>query len=197
MTSRGAYRADNRDRLRAGLLDATRDLTIAHGWDGVRMADVAAAVGVSRQTVYNEFRDKGSLAAALAAREADRLLDGVRAELSAHGGDVRAAVEAAVRHALRQAAENPLVKAILTDPGPGGEDGLLPYLTTRTDMVVAAGAAVVREWAAEHVAVTDERLVAVGAEAVVRLVVSHVVRPSAPAEQTAADLADLLARSWR
>jgi AcrR family transcriptional regulator len=196
MNRRGTYRADNRDRLRAGLLDAARELTIARGWDGVRMADVAAAVGVSRQTVYNEFRDKATLAAALAAREADRLLDGVRAELAAHGGDVRAAAEAAVRHALRQAAENPLVKAILADPGPT-PDGLLPYLTTRTDLVVAAGTAVVRDWAAAHVAVADERVIAVGAESIVRLVVSHVVRPSAPAEQTAAELADLLARIWR
>ncbi|MGQ5228634.1 helix-turn-helix domain-containing protein, partial [Streptomyces sp. yara] len=38
-------------------------------WSAVRMVDVAAAAGVSRQTLYNEFGSKDGLARALVRRE--------------------------------------------------------------------------------------------------------------------------------
>jgi AcrR family transcriptional regulator len=191
-----SYREANRLRLRESLIVAARDLTIARGWDGVRMADVADAAGVSRQTVYNEFDGKAALAEALAAREIDRFVADVRADLFGHGDDLRAAAEAAILHALTEAAGNPLIKAILTSAR-GGAHELLPFLTTRAELVLTAATAVIREWAAAHARAVDERSVAVGAESIVRLAVSHIVLPLAPVEQTAAELAELLVRLWR
>ena len=49
------------------------------------MVDVAAAAGVSRQTLYNEFGSKEGLARALVRREADGYLAGVERALAAHG----------------------------------------------------------------------------------------------------------------
>ena len=46
-------------------------------WTAVRMVDVAAAAGVSRQTLYNEFGSKDGLARALVRRAADGYLAGV------------------------------------------------------------------------------------------------------------------------
>ncbi|MFB9362098.1 TetR/AcrR family transcriptional regulator [Actinoplanes nipponensis] len=190
-----SYRQEKRRQLRTAIIDAARDLAVAQGWAAVKMADVADAVGVSRQTVYNEFRNKAGLAEALTGREIGRFVDAVRAELLAHGGDVRAAGEAAILRTLTEAADNPLVKTVLT--GADGDDGLLPYLTTRSELVLTTASAVVRDWAAAHVPQAGEQTVAAAAESIVRLVLSHVVLPSAPAEQTAAVLADTLVRLLR
>ena len=187
------YRETNRERLRGSLVTAARELTIGSGWDGVRMADVADAAGVSRQTVYNEFGDKSGLAEALAAREIDAFVGDVRAALLHHGPDIRAAGRAAIRHTLLEAAGNPLIKAILTSAR-GGADELLPYLTTRSELLLAAATAVIGEWARTHLPEHAPRVVAVAAESIVRLVVSHIVQPSQAPEQTADDLTDVLVR---
>src|SRR5215471_16046614 len=99
-----------RRTLRDDLLDAAGRLIIERGFRRVRMQDVADAVGVSRQTVYNEFGDKWGLAQAL----------------NRHT-DLYAAVAEAVTYTLGTAADDPLKKAILT--GTGSED-LLPLMTT-------------------------------------------------------------------
>lgn len=189
------YRREKRRRLREAIVDAARELAVAQGWAAVKMADVADAVGISRQTVYNEFGSKAGLAEALTSREVGRFVDAVRTELLTHGGDVRAAGAAAILRTLTEAVDNPLVKTILT--GTDGDEGLLPYLTTRSELVLTTASAVVRDWAAVHVPTADAGTVAVAAESIVRLVLSHVVLPTAPAEQTAADLADTLVRLLR
>ncbi|MGW4948354.1 TetR family transcriptional regulator [Actinoplanes sp. NPDC004185] len=190
-----SYREEKSRQLREAIVDAAQAAAVSQGWAAVKMADVADAVGVSRQTVYNEFGTKAGVAEALTAREVSRFVDAVRAELVAHGGDIRAGGEAAILRTLTEAADNPLVKAILT--GTQGDDGLLPYLTTRSELVLTTASAVVRDWASAHVPAAGEDTVAAAAESIVRLVLSHVVLPSAPAEQTAAVLADTLVRLLR
>jgi AcrR family transcriptional regulator len=185
--------SSTRRHVRDAIVDAARELTVARGWDAVRMADVAAAAGVSRQTVYNEYATKAGLADALAQREIDRFVADVRAALYAHGDDVAAAAYAAISHTLREAAANPLIKAILTSAR-GGSDSLLPYLTTRAEGVLIAAAGVLQEWAADHLPGVDVERMAFGAESIIRLVVSHIVLPLAPPEQTAEKLADLAAQ---
>ncbi|WP_089156991.1 TetR family transcriptional regulator [Micromonospora sp. NBS 11-29] len=175
---------------RNGIVDAARALTVALGWDGVRMAAVAEAAGVSRQTVYNEFGTKAGLAEALARREVDRFVGEVRAALEEHGADVRAAAFAAIRRTLAAAADNPLIKAILTSAR-GGSDELLPYLTTRSELVLTESTAALLEWAGCHLPDADPAALAFAADSTVRLVVSHIVLPRAPVDETAGKLADL------
>ncbi|BCJ47331.1 putative transcriptional regulator, TetR family protein [Actinoplanes ianthinogenes] len=188
-----SYRDANRARLRNTLVSAARELAVANGWDRVRMADVARAAGVSRQTVYNEFSTRGGLAEALAVREIDAFTAAVRARLHEHGGDVRAAGHAAILHTLREAAGNPLIKAILTG-GPGDADELLPYLTTRSDLLLAAACAVIEEWAAATVPDTDPATTKLAGESIVRLTVSHIMLPTASPELTADALAEVFTR---
>ncbi|NES28515.1 TetR family transcriptional regulator [Micromonospora terminaliae] len=189
---RGTGRAEPElsNRLRDAIVAAARAQTIAAGWDGVRMGGVAQAAGVSRQTVYNEFGSKAGLAEALARREVDRFVGEVRAALDAHGGDVRAAAYAAIRHTLAAAADNPLVKAILTSAR-GGSDELLPYLTTRSELILAESSAALLEWAGRHLPEGDPVALAFAADTIVRLTVSHIVLPGAPVDDTADQLADL------
>ncbi|HKT04885.1 MAG TPA: TetR family transcriptional regulator [Rugosimonospora sp.] len=193
MSNPSRYRDVARAQLRDAIVDAARELTIAHGWDAVRMAQVAAVVGVSRQTVYNEFTNKAGLAEALAVREVTRFVGDVRTNLFAHGEDIRAGAYAAILHVLREAAANPLIKAILTSAR-GGSDELLPFLTTRAELVLVAATAVMQEWAQAHAPGVPEDEFAFGAESIVRVVVSHIVLPTSSAEDTARGLSELAAQ---
>jgi AcrR family transcriptional regulator len=179
-----------RRTLRDDLLDAAAALIIERGFRRVRMQDVADAVGVSRQTVYNEFGDKWRLAEALNLRENDRYLDAVDEAMTRHE-DLYSAVADAVSYTLATAADDPLKKAILT--GAGSED-LLPLMTTRAEPVLFAAkkriiAHTLRQWPQ-----ADETAVVELVDMVVRLTMSHVVLPTDPPETVAARLARLVAR---
>jgi len=174
---------------REALLAAAYAAAVAGEWERVRMADVATAAGVSRQTLYNEFGTKDSLAAALALREADAFLDGTDALLRNHVGSPGSAVEAAVLYTLERAADNPLLKAALTL-----DDGLLPFLTTRGEpLLIAARRRITDFFLARwpSLAADDVDLVA---ETTVRLTVSHLVMPTEPPATTAARIAQLVRR---
>ena len=62
--------ATTRDRIVA----AAVEMTTSSGWAAVTMARLADAVGVSRQTVYNEVGSKPALAEAMVLEELTRFL---------------------------------------------------------------------------------------------------------------------------
>ena len=64
--------ASTRDRIVA----AAVEMTTSSGWAAVTMARLAEAVGVSRQTVYNEVGSKPALAEAMVLEELARTLAG-------------------------------------------------------------------------------------------------------------------------
>ncbi|MCL6302370.1 TetR/AcrR family transcriptional regulator [Streptomyces kronopolitis] len=113
---------------RESLLDAAYTALADRPWAAVRMVEVAAAAGVSRQTLYNEFGSKEGLARALVRRETDNCLAGVARALSRRApaggirgeaagggrGDAAGRVVAAAAWTLRSARANPLVRAVLT-----------------------------------------------------------------------------------
>jgi AcrR family transcriptional regulator len=182
-----------RRALREDLLDAAATLIIERGFRRVRMQDVADAVGVSRQTVYNEFGDKWGLAQALNLRENDRYLDAVDEAMTRHD-DLYSAVADAVAYTLGTAADDPLKKAVLT--GAGSED-LLPLMTTRAEPVLFAAKKRIIEHTLRQWPHLDATEVTDLADAVVRLTMSHVVLPMDPPEIVAARLARLVARYLR
>ncbi|MDI3417045.1 TetR/AcrR family transcriptional regulator [Streptomyces luteolus] len=93
---------------RESLLDAARTSLARRPWSTVRMVDVAALAGVSRQTLYNEFGGKDGLARSLVRRETDRYLAGAERAL-AEGG-----LPAAADWTVTRARENALLRAVLT-----------------------------------------------------------------------------------
>ncbi|MET9498922.1 TetR family transcriptional regulator [Streptomyces sp. NPDC006552] len=93
---------------RESLLDAAYLALARRPWSGVRMVDVAAVAGVSRQTLYNEFGSKEGLARALVRREADAYLAGVDRALREGGLDTVA------EWTVASARRSPLVRAALT-----------------------------------------------------------------------------------
>ncbi len=72
-------RERKKEATRAALSWAAVRLTVEHGWSGVKVEDIAAAVGVSPRTYNNYFSSK---AEAIAFRYLERAL-GLAAELRA------------------------------------------------------------------------------------------------------------------
>lgn len=176
--------------LRDDLLDAAAKLIIERGYRRMRMQDVAAAAGVSRQTVYNEFGDKWGLARAVMLRQNGRYLDGVDAALSGHE-ELYPAVAAAVCYTLETAADDPFRKAALT--GERGSD-LLPLLTTDAEPLLFAAKERIVRHATRQWPHLDADALADIIEAVVRLTVSHIMLPMDPPETVAHRLARLVTR---
>ncbi len=98
---------------RQSLLDAAYTALARRPWSAVRMVDVAAAAGVSRQTLYNEFGGKDGLARALVRREADGYLAGVERAL-AGSADPLERLTATVEWTAAAARDSALVRAMLT-----------------------------------------------------------------------------------
>ncbi|MFE9446865.1 TetR/AcrR family transcriptional regulator [Streptomyces sp. NPDC006739] len=98
---------------RESLLDAAYTALARRPWSAVRMVDVAAAAGVSRQTLYNEFGGKDGLARALVRREADGYLAGVDRALGGYA-EPRDRLTATAEWTASLARENALVRAMLT-----------------------------------------------------------------------------------
>ncbi|MFD8547569.1 TetR/AcrR family transcriptional regulator [Streptomyces sp. NPDC059649] len=178
---------------RESLLDAAYTALTARAWSDIRMVEVAAAAGVSRQTLYNEFGSKEGLARALVRRETDNYLAGVARAL-ARGGtgragarrDAAARMVAAAAWTLRTARANPLVRAALT--GCWGE-----WLPAPSPSAGPAPAELVGRFCAQAVAALEpdwpaEELPALGTacETAARLTLSCVVAPPAPAPPGAA-----------
>jgi AcrR family transcriptional regulator len=188
MSTRPGFHARVRSLLRDQLLDAATEITCDRGWDAVTMSRVADRVGVSRQSVYNEIGSKDVLAEAMIARETDRFLDGVSERIAAHPGEISAGLGAAVEYTLRTAADNPLIKAVVSTAH-GSTDDLLPLVAIRPEPVLArAVAAIVAQVRAMHPALGLGAAPggdALGSlvEAVVRLTLSHLVQPTGSVDQ--------------
>jgi AcrR family transcriptional regulator len=185
---RGAVRQLLRDRL----LDAGRDQLGERAWAQVTMAEIAAAAGVSRQTLYNEFGTRDEFAQALVIREGSRFLDAVEEAIDENADDPLAALRAALERFLTIAREDPFVRLLLGDDGTGG---MLPLLTTQSRPVV--------EWATgrlvgamrAHWPRVAERDLQDLADTVVRLAISHVAAPRQTPGRTAASITRLLGPS--
>lgn len=180
---------------RDALLDAAYDVIVAGNWQRARMLDVAAAAGVSRQTLYNEFGSKDAVAQALAERESERFLEGTTRFLDeVHPDRPVDAIAAATEWTIREASNNPLLKAVLTDD----THDLLPFLTTRGEVVIGATRRNIESYWRSHWPDLPAADVALMAEMVARLTISYLVLPSdgpdGSAEAIASRMAQLVER---
>ncbi len=188
-TARTPYPEAARRLLRDTLFGAARDQLETRAWSEITMSDVAAAAGVSRQTLYKEFGNRSEFAQAFVIHEGERFLDDVDAAVRQHLDDPRAAVGAALAKFLLAAGEDPLVHILLSDDGVGG---MLPFVTTRGMPVV--------QWATARLTATIEAgwpqappaKVKLLAESLVRLAISYITAPSDDPETTAAKAGELL-----
>lgn len=175
--------------MRERIVEAAIETASQGGWSTVTMGGIAARVGVSRQTVYNEVGSKPALAEAVVAHELAGFLALVDLAFDAHPGDPVAAVEAGSRGVLERAQRNVLLRAIVSATH-GGDTELLPLLTTNSSALIDASASIVSaRLVVEAPHVSPERL-ALTADIVVRTVLSHVMQPSRSPQRTAAGIAE-------
>jgi AcrR family transcriptional regulator len=151
------------------------------------MADIAAAAGVSRQTLYNEFGSRDEFAQAFVVHEAEGFIAAIEGALDAHRDDPKAALTAAFGLFLTGAAEDPLIRAAIAGAGE-----MLPFVTTHGQTLVQRAAerlctAMTARWpqASDH----DAALLA---ECLVRLAISYATLPIDPAGMTASSITELL-----
>lgn len=185
---------DNRPgSLRERLLDAAKRIIEQSGWASVTMAKLAAAVGVSRQTVHTEVGTRHSLAESLVARELADFLDFVGQRLAAES-DLVEGIRSAARGVLEQASQNVLLRTVLGSLPNETDDELLKLLTIDSGFIVDTAVASVRASVEELYSPLpfDASELDMAAEAIVRLVLSHVVRPSKDAAAAADDIARLV-----
>lgn len=187
--TRTPYAEAARELLRQTLFGAAREQMEERPWSEVTMADVAAAAGVSRQTLYKEFGNRNEFGLAFVINEGEHFLDEVDQAVIANSTDPRAAVAAALELFLTTAGEDPLIKMLLSDDGTGG---MLPFVTTQGMPVV--------QWATARLATTIEAGwpqapkpdVLLLSEALVRLAISYITAPSKAPDTIASSVADLL-----
>jgi AcrR family transcriptional regulator len=177
---------------REALLGVAREVVVAGDWERVTLAGLAGRAEVSRQTFYKEFGNKDGLAKALSALETENYMAELALVLEAHPTDPVAGTRAAVAHTLQTAADDPLLKAMLASAR--GPSELLPFLTTRAEPLFEAARRLLVGYLTGHWPHLATRDVALVADSVIRLTVSHLVLPLAPIERTADDLATLVDR---
>jgi AcrR family transcriptional regulator len=165
------------DLLRESILDAASDAATGSDWTAVRIADVAETVGVSRQTIYNEFGTKDQLGSALFEREITRFGDGMVEQVRS-ADSFRDAVRAAFTWMLEEAGESALLNRILTAHQHGDRESLLPILTVHADIFIRPlreqlAEVFLERWAGPTTIESQQV-----AEMVIRLGQSQVISPS-------------------
>lgn len=178
-----------RELLRNTTLDAARAQLQQRAWADVTMSDIARAAGVSRQTLYNEFGSRHGFAQAYVLRETDRFLAAVETAVHQHLDDPATALSAAFAVFLTAAAEDPLVRSIVSGDG---SDDLLALVTIQGEPVLHRATdrlctVILAAWPTLPQADT-----ALLAETVVRLAISYAALPAGPAGLTATSISTLL-----
>jgi len=175
--------------VRERLLDAAQDVIETTGWSSLTMAGIADAGGVSTQTVYNEFGAKHGLAQQLALRELQRFLAVVNERMEGET-ELIAGIQAACEGVLLMGEQSLIVRTLVGSMPDEHDPHLLQILTTESGDIIESAVSGVKQTILDRYAqpFTDAELT-VAVEAVVRLVLSAITRPSKPPREAAADIA--------
>jgi AcrR family transcriptional regulator len=174
--------------LRNSLLDGMRELLRDRDWSAVTMADVAAAAGVSRQTVYNEFASRQGLAEAYALRLTDHFVDQVANAILAHEGQAKIALAEGFSNFFATAAEDPLIQSLLTGQA---KPDLLRLITTDAEPLITNASGRIVDLLQTSWVRADEPTAVRIARAIVRMALSYVSMPPETDRDVADDLAEI------
>ncbi len=131
--NRSPYQNTALSLMRDGVLDAMQRLLLERKWSTITMADVSAAAGISRGTLYNEFRSRGGLARNYALRLTDSIVTGMETAVDAHPDDGYRALQSAFRDFFNRLDTDPLVRALRAEDAP---NDLLRMITVESQFIV-------------------------------------------------------------
>ncbi|MFE5284851.1 TetR family transcriptional regulator [Nocardia sp. NPDC056611] len=194
MTEASKFRSEVRHVMRERALETARQLVCTEGWGAVSMSRVAREIGISRPVLYKELGSKDALAQGIVMREVDIFMKGVAETLTGYPADPVSGLAAASAYALRNAAENTLIKAILSGRQ-AGDTALLPVVVTEPEPVLvrvleALTDVVRRQYGLP--AINDEDLGSM-VEVVVRMTLSHMFQPLGAVERAVGQIAAVVA----
>lgn len=187
--SRMPYPEASRLLLRESILGAVRDLLLERDWSAVTMSDVAAAVGVSRQTLYNEFGNRQGLAEGYALRLVDQFVDAVASAVYAHIGDARAALVDGFTVFFQASGADPLVGSLRS--GVAKPDLLRIVTTDSAPLVDRASERLAETFRRSWIQASDADAMIL-ARGVVRVALSYISMPPTSDRDDAQELAALL-----
>ena len=170
------------------ILDATLAAMADHGIARLSLEDVAKRAGLSRQTVYRYFPNKGALLEATVLREEQTFISNLIKAAARHK-ELEPALRAAVEAALRTGQDHALLNRLLaTEP-----NSLVALVTTDRGPVLSAARRALEEILPGWLPKVPKARLGMASDAVARLLVSYVINPPAdPPGQVAARLAQLL-----
>lgn len=166
-------------------------------WDQIRIGQIAQAVGVSRPTMYAEFGSKDGFGEALVMFEVQRFLAGIGAALEASSDTPIKAVERAVSYTITEGQKSPVIRAILTsgvNGDPSGADSLLPFVTTRSETLMATSNEALRAWFSANAPGSSKRDIADAVDTLIRVVISHMLGADGKPRQTSAQAGRIAAK---
>lgn len=176
-SSDGTFRSKVHDMLRSSILDAAWQRACETPWSQVRLADVAADVGVSRQTIYNEFGSKERLVEAMFERELDRFFQRI-VEVSSRAPSLPEALHASLTWMLEETAAHPLLRRLVRDARSSSSEPLLPVLTVRADAILLPMRTNLVAFVSERWPETDRAQVELICDIYVRFVLSLIIMPT-------------------
>lgn len=186
---REPYPVAARRLLRETLLDAALDELRTRVWEDITMADIAAAAGVSRQTLYKEFGSRDEFAQALVLRESESFLQAVEGAILGNTDEPHVALRGAFEVFLHAAEQNPLLRSALTGQG---AESLLPLVTTQGHPLLGFASERLSQIIAAGWPTADAGDIEMLADVLVRLAISYATLPLGSAAETADRVAVLL-----
>lgn len=188
--TRVPYQKAARELLRETVFQATRELVAERDWGQVTMSQIAAAAGMSRQTLYNEFKSRNGVLQAYVLRLVDGYLDLVEAAVTEHAGDVRGGLKAAFGAFLSEAAKDPIVLSAIT--GTAKMDVMRLVTSDGGSLLDSASRRLARIFAEAWLQL-DPGTAAVLSRLLVRQAMSFISLAPRPEEDPAGDLSRMLA----
>ncbi|MFT4201120.1 TetR family transcriptional regulator [Gordonia sp. (in: high G+C Gram-positive bacteria)] len=184
------YAQASRSLLRNSLLDGLRGLLVEKDWSQVRMSDVAAAAGVSRQTVYNEFGTRYGLAQAYAQRLTVQLASIVSDALADHPDDLEGALHDGFGEFFAGVATDPMIASLLAGEA---KPDLLKIVTTDAGPLITTASEILRQAMADSawLSMGDDDALRIS-RALTRMAMSYVTMPPEGDRDVAADLASII-----
>ncbi|WP_040509287.1 TetR/AcrR family transcriptional regulator [Gordonia soli] len=190
MSARPSYAEASKVLLRTTLLDGMHDLLMERDWSAVTMSDVAAIAGVSRQTVYNEFKSRNGLAQAYSLRLADRFVSLVAAAIERNVDDANGALRDGFQDFFTSSADDPLIRSLLS--GAAKPDLLKLITTDAAPLITTASIGLAEALRTSWLDVPADDAARLG-RAIARMALSYIAMPPEDDRDVAADLAAVMA----
>lgn len=187
------FRRRVQELLRESILDEAYHQLVERDWNAVRMQDIAAAVGVSRQRLHAECGTKDDLAQAVLARELQVCVDHVLA-ISAQAPSLPEAISESFVWLLAHARADAMLQRMLADArrGAGGQEALA-MLTVHAERVLGPLSRALAELYGRRWPGTSPARADLAIDVALRLGLTHVFTPSGlPDEQVAAGITEML-----